>query len=201
MEGQGKCRPFAKLEIAMKIAIAAIAAFAGVTAIAVPVLAQEHQHGQAEAASGNPALRETGQAAFAAIAEVTARLAGDPATDWSKVKIQALRDHLVDMDQVTLRSQVVATPVPGGARFEVTSADPRVQASIGRMIRMHAGMAGDAGETAAVADIRDGVALTLTGADARTEARIRALGLYGSLTEGAHHQRHHLAIAQGQMQH
>ena len=185
----------------MKIAIAVIAAAA---AIAVPVFAQEHQHGQmggmAPAASG-AALNETGQSAFAAIAEVTARLEADPATDWVKINIGTLRDHLVDMDNVTLRSDAVATPVPGGARFAVTSADPRVQASIGRMVRMHAGMVGDTGETATVADISNGVALTLTGADARTEARIRALGFYGSLTEGVHHQRHHLAIAKGEMHH
>lgn len=188
----------------MKIAIAAIAiAIATVTAIAVPVYAQDHQHSamsMGERTDSQP-LHETGQSAFAAIAEVTARLEADPATDWSRINVGALRDHLVDMDNVTLRSDVVATPVPGGARFQVTSADPRVQASIGRMVRMHAAMVGDSGETAAVADIGNGVALTVKGPDRRTEARIRALGFYGSLTEGVHHQRHHLAIARGEMHH
>ena len=185
----------------MKIAIATIAI---ATAIAVPVYAQEHQHdqmGEMVVMGDSQLLRETGQSAFAAIAEVTQRLEVEPATDWSKVNIGALRDHLVDMDSVTLRSDVVSKPIPGGARFEVTSADQRVQASIGRMVRMHAGMVGDTGEKAAVEDISNGVALTLTGADRRTEARIRGLGFYGSLTEGGHHQRHHLAIAQGQMHH
>lgn len=185
----------------MKIAIAAVAA---ASTLAAPVYAQEHQHNQMSgmtATGDNQPLSETGQSAFAAIAEATARLEADPATDWSKVNVQLLRDHLVDMDNVTMRSDVVARPVAGGARFEVTSADPPVQASIGRMVRMHAGMVGETGETAAVADIRNGVALTLTGADARAEARIRALGFYGSLTEGVHHQRHHMAIAKGEMHH
>lgn len=185
----------------MKVAIATIAV---ATAFAVPVFAQDHQHDSRNAAPvapGNQLPQETGQSAFAAIAEVTTRLVADPATDWSKVNIGALRNHLVDMDNVTLRSEVAARPVPGGARFEVTSADPRVRASIGRMVRMHAGMVGESGEKAAVEDIANGVALILTGGDTRTESRIRGLGFYGSLTEGVHHQRHHLAIAQGQMQH
>jgi hypothetical protein len=190
----------------MKIAIAAIAAISVATAaaIAVPVYAQDHQHdqmsGMTAAGDGKP-LSETGQSAFAAIAEVTARLKANPATNWSKVDIGALRDHLVDMDNVTLRSEIVSKPIPGGARFEVTSADPRVRASIGRMVRMHTAMVGETGEKAAVENISNGVALTLTGADSRAEARIRGLGFYGSLTEGVHHQRHHLAIAQGQMHH
>ncbi|WP_309662078.1 hypothetical protein [Sphingomonas sp.] len=185
----------------MKIAIAAIAT---ATAIAVPVYAQEHQHQQMSgmaAMGADQPLKEVGQSAFAVIAEVTARLEADPATDWSKINIDALRNHLVDMDNVTLRSDVVSQPVPGGARFVVTSADPRVQASIGRMVRMHASMVGESDQKATVEDIANGVALTLTGADSRVAAQIRGLGFFGSLTQGVHHQRHHLAIAEGEMHH
>lgn len=34
--------------------------------------------------------------------------------------------------------------------------------------------------------------------DAKTVARIRGLGFIGLLTEGAHHQPHHLAMAKGE---
>ena len=46
---------------------------------------------------------EAGQGAFAAIQEIVAILEADPDTDWSKVDIDALRQHLVDMNAVTLR--------------------------------------------------------------------------------------------------
>src|SRR5256885_5058149 len=118
-------------------------------------------------AGGDGALRETGQSAFAAIAEATAALEADPNTDWSRVDVEALRDHLVDMDNVTMRSNVVSQPVPGGARFEVASNDPRVRPSIARMIRMHAAMAnGEGRDQAIVTTIPGGVAMTVTGAKA-----------------------------------
>src|SRR6516165_7172350 len=45
--------------------------------------------------SGQPVL--AGQDAFGAIQEVVQILEADPTTDWSKVNIDALRQHLVDM--------------------------------------------------------------------------------------------------------
>lgn len=179
------------------------AIIAASVALAAPAGAQDHQHGETAGSAGNGQdLRETGQSAFAAIAEVTTRLNADPTTAWADVRIDLLRQHLVDMDNVTLRTDVVSKPVPGGARFEVTGADSRVRASIDRIVRMHAGMVGEEnGLTARVAGIRNGTALTVTGNAARSEDRIRGLGFYGVLTEGVHHQRHHLAIARGQMRH
>ena len=44
---------------------------------------------------------QAGQGAFAAIQEVVEILAADSNTDWSKVNIDALRQHLVDMNNVT----------------------------------------------------------------------------------------------------
>jgi hypothetical protein len=43
-----------------------------------------------------PQPTEPGQGAFAAIAEIIALLEADPNTDWSKVDITALREHLVE---------------------------------------------------------------------------------------------------------
>jgi len=44
---------------------------------------------------------EVGQSQFAAIAEIVKLLRDDQGTDWAQVDIKALRDHLVDMDNVT----------------------------------------------------------------------------------------------------
>ena len=46
-----------------------------------------------------------GQEAFGTIQEIVRILEADPATDWSKVNIGALREHLIDMDEVTMRAR------------------------------------------------------------------------------------------------
>ncbi len=45
-----------------------------------------------------------GQDAFGAIQEVVQILQADPTTDWSKVNIARLREHLIDMNEVTLHA-------------------------------------------------------------------------------------------------
>ena len=161
-------------------------------------------HGQHDAAAmgTNRTLpREGGQSAFAAIAEIVAMLEADPHTDWSRVDIDALRDHLVDMDNVTLHARVTPTSVPGGARFDVTG-DGAVRDSIRRMTNSHAAMvAGETGVHANVEEIPSGVAMTVTSADPAIAQRIRALGFFGVMTEGVHHQLHHLMMAKGEMHH
>ncbi|MBC7145133.1 MAG: hypothetical protein H5U24_06980 [Thioclava marina] len=123
----------------------------------------------------------------------------DPETDWGRVDIEALRQHLIDMDNVTLHARVSESDSPGGARFEAISDDPAVTASIRAMVPAHvATMNGVEGWTMSAEEIPGGSALTVTGADAQ---KIRALGFIGILTVGAHHQAHHLAIAKGDAMH
>ncbi|MEH7828849.1 acetolactate decarboxylase [Gemmobacter denitrificans] len=146
-----------------------------------------------------PTLREGGQSAFAAIQEITAALMADPATDWTKVDIEALRQHLIDMDNVTLRADVASEEIDGGARFTVTSADPLVQASIRAMVMAHAAtMNGVEGWDMRAEEVDGGAVMTVTGPDT---ARIRGLGFIGLMTVGMHHQAHHLALASGQNPH
>lgn len=146
-----------------------------------------------------PVLREGGQSAFATIQEITAALMAAPATDWSKVDIEALRAHLIDMNNVTLRADVAAVAIEGGARFIVTSPDPAVTASIRAMVAPHAAtMNGVEGWAMLAEEVADGAALTVTGIDT---ARIRGLSFIGLMTVGMHHQAHHMALASGQNPH
>ncbi|NNU81685.1 hypothetical protein HMH01_14690 [Halovulum dunhuangense] len=147
-----------------------------------------------------PALpMEGGQSAFAAIQEIVAQLMADPNTDWSRVDIAALRQHLVDMDNVTLRARVQVQEMKDGARFAATSEDAEVANSIRAMVPAHAAtMNGAEGWTMQASEIPGGAALTVTGAD---PDRIRALGFIGVMTVGMHHQAHHLALATGQDPH
>lgn len=143
-------------------------------------------------------VTEGGQAAFAAIQEIVAALLADPHTNWERVNIAALRQHLIDMDNVTLRAQVASEAVPGGARFIVTSGDPAVQASIRAMTVAHAAtMDGVEGWSLKAEKTADGAILTATG----DEIRIRALGFIGLMTVGMHHQEHHMALARRGMPH
>lgn len=53
-----------------------------------------------------------GQDAFGAIQEIVSILDLDPNTDWSKVDIAALREHLIDMNEVTLHAVANELPLP-----------------------------------------------------------------------------------------
>jgi hypothetical protein len=144
---------------------------------------------------------EGGQAAFAAIQEIVGMLEADPQTDWSKVNIEALREHLIDMDNVTLHAHATSEAVDGGVRFMATGEGPIV-GSIRRMVFAHAAtMNGVGGWTFVASEIANGAALTVKVADLRDVAQVRALGFIGVLAKGSHHQAHHLMIATGRDPH
>ncbi len=147
---------------------------------------------------GTPA--EVGQGAFAAIQEIVELLEADPATDWNKVDIEALRRHLIDMDNVTLRADVTSEPVDGGIRFTVSGAGP-VKESIQRMVTAHAlAMDGVAGWRFAVSETDAGAVLTVL-VPAGDTSKLRGLGFIGVMARGMHHQMHHMMIARGQNPH
>lgn len=146
--------------------------------------------------------REAGQSAFAAIQEIVVLLEADRKTDWSRVDVEGLRQHLIDMQNVTLATQVSSSEFGGGLRFEATSDTPAVAASIGRMVVAHVmTMDGVNGWRLEAAEIPGGATLTVTPAQASDLDKIRGLGFIGVMTVGMHHQEHHLAIATGQSPH
>ena len=143
---------------------------------------------------------QPGQGAFAAIQEIVEILAADPKTDWSKVNIDALRQHLVDMNNVTLAANVKNEPIDGGMRFDVTGEGP-VRNSIRRMTTAHAAtMNGVDGWKFEAAEIEGGASLTVH-PPAKDVDKLRGLGFFGVLTLGMHHQVHHLMIARGENPH
>ena len=141
-----------------------------------------------------------GQDAYATVAAVVAALEADSTTDWSKVNIEALRQHLLVMNDVTLGARATQSPIAGGARMDVTG-DGRVAQSIRTMLRAHASELEKMGVYhTTVEDIPSGVRLTVTASDASdtaTVAKIRGLGFMGLLTLGDHHAQHHMALARG----
>jgi len=143
---------------------------------------------------------EPGQSAFAAIQEIVTLLEADPKTDWAKVDIEALRRHLIDMDNVTLHAQVRNEKVEGGDRFVVTGTGA-VRDSIQRMALAHAAtMDGVDGWRFQAVATDDGADLTVL-VPAKDLAKLQALGFIGVMTRGMHHQMHHLMIARGEHPH
>lgn len=168
-------------------------------------LAQAHQHvpGMTHPTTPDTATvrAPAGQAAFATIADIVRQLDADPNTDWSRVNIERLRQHLIDMDEVVMHAQVQTRVIDGGVRY-VVRGDIRTAAAIKRMLTAHASMLSAEQITAKVVPMADGVTLTAIAADpndARAVARIRALGMAGLLTLGEHHAAHHLALARGEV--
>ena len=61
-----------------------------------------------------------GQEVFGTIQEIVRILEADPATDWSKVNISTLREHLIDMDEVTMRAAATERALDNGIEIAVT---------------------------------------------------------------------------------
>jgi hypothetical protein len=143
---------------------------------------------------------QAGQGAFAAIQEIVGILEADPETDWSKVNIDALRQHLIDMNNVTLAANVKNEAIDGGMRFVVTGTGA-VHDSVRRMVAAHAAtMNGVDGWTFESAEIDGGATLTVH-VPVKDLPKLRGLGFLGVLTHGMHHQEHHMMIARGNSPH
>jgi hypothetical protein len=157
-------------------------------------------HAAALATCASAAPTSSGQAAFGAMSEIVRMLKADPNTDWSRVNIEALRQHLIDMDDVTMHAVVAQRNVAGGIEVDVTGTG-RTAAAIRRMAMNHSRMLDQGSEyRAAAREIPNGAQITFTAknpSDAKTVAQIRGLGFAGLMTEGNHHAPHHLAIARG----
>lgn len=149
--------------------------------------------------AGGAVPTSLGQDAFAAIQEIVHLLDADPHTDWSKVNLEALRQHLIDMNEVTLKADVAPKEIDGGLQIAVTGSG-RTLVAIKRMVPAWAQMAnGHDGWSAKAAATPSGELLTVTAADPKQVRHIRGLGFIGLLASGMWHQPHHLAIARGEM--
>ena len=145
---------------------------------------------------------QIGQDAFSALAEMRSLLIADPTTDWSQVDLDALRNHLVDMNRVMLDAEVSVQQVPGGFQARVIGTGRTLEA-IRRMIPAHTrfingreGLQATASTFADAERSKEGVVVTVT-AEASAVDRVRGLGFFGFLVAGDHHRPHHRAMAMG----
>lgn len=152
-------------------------------------------HGQQFGASAAPTM--PGQDAFGTIQEIVQILEADPTADWSKVDITALRQHLIDMNEVTLNAAAAERMLDNGIEITVTGTGRTLDA-IKRMVPAHVGELREMGWNAKTEELPNGVKLTVTASEAQPLAKLKALGFMGIMVQGGHHQPHHLAMAKGQ---
>lgn len=172
----------------------------------MPEMMRQHQgmmpmsgHAGMHAVSTTPTM--PGQDAFGAVQEIVRMLEADPNTDWSKVDLEGLRQHFIDMNEVTLNAEAISKSVDGGLEVAVTGSN-RTLAAIQRMIPAHANeIDGLNGWSAKTAPLPDGVLLTVRSTDPKEVQHVRGLGFIGLLVSGSHHQPHHLAMARGESAH
>lgn len=144
---------------------------------------------------------EPGDASFAAIGEIVKILAQDPATDWERVDINALRVHLVDMSRLILGASVRTEEIPNGIRMTVSQSNRPGEAA-SRMVPAHGPvLASETGWSSTVLSEDDVIIWSVTDPESNEVARIRSLGFFGLMATGDHHKEHHLAIAKGVSSH
>ena len=100
-----------------------------------------------------------GQEVFGTIQEIVKILEADPTTDWSKVNIAALREHLIDMDEVTMRAAAIERALNNGVEITVTG-EGRTLDAIKRMVPAHAHELEALGWQAQTEDLPNGVKLS-----------------------------------------
>lgn len=171
--------------------------------IARPGLADEmihHDHSaMLHGVSASTPLTMPGNDAFGAIQEVIKNLVADPNTDWRRVNLEALRQHLIDMNNFTLHVRVVSQrAVKGGVEFTVEPTTTAAAGSLSRLFAAHpAVMKQETGWDMQVRKVNGGYTARVTSSNAADVAKIRGLGYIGIVALGRHHQLHHWQMAKG----
>lgn len=146
---------------------------------------------------------EAGNDAFGTIQEVMTLLLNDPSTDWSKVNLEALRLHLLDMEDMTKNVDIISqTPIKNGMVVIVKPTTARSASALKRVFIAHPQVLKN--ESGFDMQVKfNGVQYTLTTTtDNKMDVdKIRGLGYIGLMAYGNHHQAHHLSMAKGSNPH
>ncbi len=148
-------------------------------------------------------LKEAGNALFGTIQEAIKNLDADPKTDWSKVDLEGLRQHLIDMENFAKFVDIVASKdIEKGTEIIIKATTPAAQASLTRALSAHPGMLKQESgwDMVAKAD-GDKYILTIETSKPDEVVRLRALGYIGVMALGDHHQVHHWGMASGNNPH
>jgi len=185
----------------MKLKALLLAAITIATVIPMAIASSpEHEHQHMHNGGAATPLTAPGNDAFAAIQEVVEHLLADPATDWSRVNLEALRQHLIDMQNFTFNVEVMEQkPIDGGVMFTVKATTPGATGSLNRLFSAHpAILKQESGWDMSTVKNKDGsYTAKVTGHNPQDAVKIRGLGYIGVVAYGKHHQAHHWQMAIG----
>lgn len=148
-------------------------------------------------------LKEAGNAIFGTIQETIKMLDADPNTNWEKVDIEGLRQHLIDMENFTSGVDVLSEKkIEKGAEIIVRAKSEEAHHSLDRALKAHPSMMeSETGWTMGVKQNKERFTLTIETQKPEEVARLRALGYIGVMALGDHHQIHHWMMASGSNPH
>lgn len=141
---------------------------------------------------------EGGQSAFAALIEIIALLESDQNTQWASVDIDALREHLLDMDKIMLSTSANTQKMTDNTvQFDVRGTGAALDA-IHTMVAAHTRFIRQSREWDVKSDLTStGALIQIMSNDTATIEQLTALGFYGFMSLDSHHQAHHFGIATG----
>ena len=166
---------------------------------------QRHHHNSSKQTGYNETgkLTEAGNDIFGTIQEVISKLEADPATDWSEVNIEALRQHLLDMKAMTEKTKVIKrNPIEKGLMVSVKPTTKRATHALERVFDAHPPMLKkETGWSMQVHSKGDHYKLRVTTDNPEEVNKIRGLGYIGIMAYGVHHQNHHWMMTTGKKPH
>ena len=148
-------------------------------------------------------LMSPGNDAFGTIQEAIRELDADPKTDWSKVDLEVLRQHLVDMHNFTINVEVRSQrPIENGFEAVIRPITKMSEASFDRVLAVHPmQLKKETGWAMHVSKTGDLYTLRVTTSNPAEVSRLRGLGYIGVMAVGTHHQSHHWGMANGSNPH
>ena len=148
-------------------------------------------------------LTEAGNDAYGTLQEALQKLLANPKTDWSKVNMEALRQHLVDMNNFTANVDITRqTPVKNGVEVILVPHNKRVVESLKRMFAAHPQqLKNETGWDMKIVDLNGNYKISITTKNLTEVKKIQGLGYIGIMAWGNHHQAHHWMMAKGDNPH
>ena len=156
-----------------------------------------------QAQNDSGALMESGTDLFATIQEIIKKLSADPNTDWSKVNLEAVRQHLRDMYEFSYNVDVISQQaIEGGVKIIAKPVNVRAEQALDKVLKAHPMMLRmETGWDMQSSNPGGVYQISVTTTKPAEVDKIRGLGYIGLLAIGNHHQPHHWAMAKGQNPH
>jgi hypothetical protein len=148
-------------------------------------------------------LTQAGNDIFATIQEVIIKLNNNPDTDWSKVDIEALRQHLLDMNDMAVNVEILnQKPLINGLRIALQGTTARAEKTLVRVFKAHPmHLKRETGWDMQVERYGKQFIVTTTTEKPGQTQKIIALSYIGLMAYGKHHQVHHWGMSTGQNPH